>query len=206
MMQRFRRLPPLLRALWLLALLFLLAQCGVATWAWRVLQDHQELVARRAQDLAPAFLLLAWACIFPGAAYNARFQRPGRALPWLDTWRGQLAAALGLAALPLGSLAVGLFIPPTSPLYSLEYLLGMLAVLVVLAAFAWALLPLSPRRYEHGNPPLPTEDRMNRRALVILLWAFAGINGLAAIALGLLVPMPHPSVVVQLFCAVVSGL
>ena len=41
---------------------------------------------------------------------------------------------------------------------------------------------------------------MNRRALVILLWTFAGINGLAAVALGLLVPMPHPSVVVQLFC------
>ncbi len=44
---------------------------------------------------------------------------------------------------------------------------------------------------------------MNRRALVILLWALAAINGLAAVVLALLVPMPHPSVVVVqqfLFC------
>src|SRR5258708_21761517 len=100
MMHRFRRLPPLLRALWLLALLFLLAQCGVATWAWRVLQDHQELVARRAQDLAPAFLLLALARIFPGAAYHARFQPAGRALPRLGTRPRALAPALALAPAP----------------------------------------------------------------------------------------------------------
>ena len=146
MRQPSRRLPPLLRALSLLALLVLLAGCGVSTWAWAVLRDHQDLVARRAQALAPAFLLLAWACIFPGAAYNARFQRPGRALPWLDTWRGQLAAALGLAVLPLGIVAVVLFIPPRSPLSVLYVLLIFLAGLVMLVALAWATSPPPPRR------------------------------------------------------------
>ena len=145
-MQHARRLPPLLRALWLLGLALLVVQGGVIAWAWTVLQDHEELVARRAQALAPAFLLLAWACILPGAVYNARFQRPGRALPWLDTWRGQLAAALGLAVLALGGVAVVLFIPPRSPLSVLQVLLYVLAGLVWLAASAWALSPPSPRR------------------------------------------------------------
>ena len=83
-MQHARRLPPLLRALWLLGLALLVVQGGVIAWAWTVLQDHEELVARRGQALAPTVFLLVLACNWPVAAYNTRFQRPGRALPWLD--------------------------------------------------------------------------------------------------------------------------
>ena len=144
-MQHARRLPPLLRALWLLGLALLVVQGGVIAWAWTVLQDHEELVARRAQALAPAVFLVVLACNWPVAAYNARFQRPGRALPWLDTWRGQLAAASGLAALPLGSVAAVLFIPPRSPLVVLQGLLYVLAALVLVAAY-WTLVLSSPRR------------------------------------------------------------
>jgi hypothetical protein len=128
MMRDFRRLPPLLRALWLLGLLFLLA--GVGTWVWGVLWDHQDLFARQGRDLAWAFLLLALACNWPGVAYNARFLRSGRALPWLDTWRGQLAAAVGVAVLPLGFVAVALLIPPNSPLSVLTFLLTVLVLVV----------------------------------------------------------------------------
>ena len=89
MRQRFRRLPPLLRALGLLALLFPLASLGVATWA--LLRDHQDLFARRAQALAPTFVLLSFACNWPVTAYNARFRHPARVIPWLDpggvNWR-----------------------------------------------------------------------------------------------------------------------
>jgi hypothetical protein len=57
-----------------------------------------------------------------------------------DTWRGQLAAALGLAALPLVSVAVALVIPPSSSFFALTFLLDMLAALVLLAAYVWALV------------------------------------------------------------------
>jgi hypothetical protein len=113
MMQHFRRLPPLLRALWLLGLLFLLASLGTAAWTWAMFREHQGLSATPWQIVGPAFLVLALACNWPSAAYGLRFRHAARALPWLDTWRGQLAATLGLAALPLVSVAVALVIPPT---------------------------------------------------------------------------------------------
>ena len=89
--------------------------------------------------MGPAFLVLALACNWPGVAYGLRFRLPARALPWLNTWRGQLAATLGLAALPLGSVAVALVIPPSSSFFALTFLLNMLAALVLLAAYVWAL-------------------------------------------------------------------
>lgn len=141
-MQHARRLPPLLRALFLLGLLFALASLGVETWAFGVLRDHWEPSAARGQALAGAFLLLALACNWPVAAYNARFLL---AQPWLSTWRGQLAAALGLAALPMGVVAVVLLLPVTRPLNSLQFLLDTLAGLVLGAASVWALALSSSR-------------------------------------------------------------
>ena len=135
MMRHFRRLPLRARALWLLALLFWLASLGVEAWA--VFREHQGLSARQGRDLFPAFVLLSLACIFPGAAYNVRFRR---ALPWLYTWRGQLAVAVGLALLPLGFVAAVLLIPPNSPQYMVTFLLGLLAMLVMLAAYFWIIV------------------------------------------------------------------
>ncbi len=44
-MQHARRLPPLLRALFLLGLLFALASLAVATWTWAMYREHQGLAA-----------------------------------------------------------------------------------------------------------------------------------------------------------------
>ena len=139
MMRYFRRLPPLLRALWLLRLLFPLASLGLLAWTLVVFRE-QEISTARAEAVGLALVMLAVACNWPVTVYSVRFERPARALPWLSTWRGQLAAALGLAALPLGVVAVVLFIPTNSPLYSVEYLLTMLALLVFLAAYVRALV------------------------------------------------------------------
>ena len=141
MMQHFRRLPPLLRALWLLGLLFLLVSLGVEAW---VVFREQGLSTARGQDLFLTFVLLSFACNWPVAVYNARFIRPGRALPWLDAWWGQLAAAVGFAVLPLGFVAAVLLIPPRSPLVVLQGLLFVLAALVWLATYAWATSPPVP--------------------------------------------------------------
>jgi hypothetical protein len=138
MLQPLRRLPPLS----LLSLLCLLASLGVTTWAWSVLQNHEAVAARRGQDLAPAFILLSLACNWTVAASNGRFRR---VLPWLGSWRGQLAAVLGLAALPLGVVVVALLFPLNSALYSLVFLLYILAVLVLGAAYSWALSSRPPR-------------------------------------------------------------
>ncbi|HEX9412999.1 MAG TPA: hypothetical protein VF916_05805 [Ktedonobacterales bacterium] len=47
---------------------------------------------------------------------------------------------MGLAVLPLGFVAVALLIPPNSPLSVLTNLLGLLAMLVMLAAYGWVLV------------------------------------------------------------------
>ena len=139
-MQQFRRLSPLLRALGLLGLVLLVASLGVSTWMLVLFREHQGLSATPWQIVGPAFLALALACNWPGVAYGFRFRLPARALPWLDTWRGQLAATVGLAVLPLGSVAAALLIPPDSLFFALAFLLDMLALLVLLAAYVWALV------------------------------------------------------------------
>ncbi len=47
---------------------------------------------------------------------------------------------MGLAALPLGSVAVALVIPPDSSFFVLAFLLSLLAVFVLVAAYVWALV------------------------------------------------------------------
>ena len=128
MMRYFRRLPPLLRALWLLRLLFPLASLGLLAWTLVVFRE-QEISTARAEAVGLALVMLAVACNWLVATYDSR--------PWLSTWRGQLAAALGFTALPLGSVAVALLIPPNSPFFGLTFLLGLLAVL---AAYVWVIV------------------------------------------------------------------
>jgi hypothetical protein len=129
MMRYFRRLPLRAQALWLLALLFWLVALGMTMWTLVLSREHQELATARWQTLALAFFVLALACNWLVATYDSR--------PWLSTWRGQLAAALGFTALPLGSVAVALLIPPNSPFFGLTFLLGLLAVL---AAYVWVIV------------------------------------------------------------------
>ena len=141
-MRSFHRLPPLLRALLLVWQLTFLASLGVSAWAWRLGHESGKSPVQL-YVIAWALLEIGLACSWPVAAYNnthaTPFRRPRRSAPWLDSWQGQLLSALGLAALPIATIAAALWIFPRSPLFSLAYVFDMLSLLVWFAAFTWAL-------------------------------------------------------------------
>jgi hypothetical protein len=79
-MRSVRRLPPLLRALWVLGLLTSLAALGVLTWTNLAARGADQSGASRGWNrgmaLFMALLLLSMAGSVTLAAYNRRFERP----------------------------------------------------------------------------------------------------------------------------------
>ncbi len=153
-MRYFRRLPPLLRAFQLLALLTALASLGVllstvlvwcAFWfaTWQVefgLADTPPVVTPSTSWQVTFGLtlgLLSGACAWPVNLYVLRFRHPGRVVPWLDAWPTQLRAALALAALPLCALVVVLLVPPSASLFGVVFPLDILAALLLGSATIW---------------------------------------------------------------------
>ena len=79
------------------------------------------------------------ACYAMLIPYRTRYERPGRAEPWPTTWQAQLTAVLALAALPLWSLLFTLLVTPRSSLSHVVSALQIIALLLLLAAYAWML-------------------------------------------------------------------
>ncbi len=151
-MRSVRRLPPLLRALWLLDMLAILASLGVNTWAYLLGRENGE---PRQQLYLAAWALLEFglACGWTVTTYNARLapvRRPRRAMPWLDAWRGQLMSAFVLSVLPIATMVAALLVSTTSPLFVLAYAGSALSVVVLFAAYALVLMPGSRRGEEPG--------------------------------------------------------
>lgn len=170
-MRYFHRLPPLLRALNLLALLFALASLGVLIWTVPLLIADGQVLFSGAHALATTdqILSLNWrvavslnlgmlggACNMPAVISAVRLHRPDYSAPRLDAWQAQLKVALGLAALPLGSLAVLLLIKSTYLLFAVTSLLTVVSAVLLAIAYP------GPRR-----PPsaLPRPDRRKHTSI-----------------------------------------
>jgi len=138
-MTSFHRLPPFLRAVWVLGLLSLLAAAGVMVWTTLATRGADQAGASRGWNrgmaLFMALFLLSMAGSVTLAAYNRRFERPPRRALWPDAWQTQLKVVLTLAALPLGMLVCALLIPSHSSLFQVVYTLGVLSLLVLLVGW-----------------------------------------------------------------------
>jgi hypothetical protein len=138
-MRTFRRLPPLLRGVSLLALLPILAALviflellltpmlpSVPHWS----ADHNTRMAVIALNL----INVGWAGGFPSRLYLVRWRRPDHQLFPLESWQSQVRTVLLLTALPLGLLALAVVIPPTSRAFAGVFALCVLEALVIYVA------------------------------------------------------------------------
>ena len=139
-MRAIRRLPPLLRALWVLQLLTLLAGTGVLAWWFPNLHGDDPSLGSHVAAFFLALLLLVLACTLMIAAYNMRFERPGRSAPWPDSWQVQLTVVLALATLPLCSLVFALLAPTSPSMYDMLFALQILSILVLVTAWIWVFV------------------------------------------------------------------
>ena len=135
----FPRLPPLLRVMSILALLFTLTAVVVylggtaiiqASFPWWSIERH------RAMGISWNLLALCWACIFVVSNYSLRFRRAGRQSYPLDTWPSQVRWLLLLGTLPLCVLTVAILLPRI-PLF--DFMLGLPTVLAMLVNCAAVL-------------------------------------------------------------------
>lgn len=139
-MRAIRRLPPFLRALWVLGHLALLTDTGVLAWWFPNLHEDDLSLGSHVAAILLALLLLVLACTLMIAAYNLRFERPGRSAPWPDSWRVQLTVVLALAALPLCSLVFALVVPPSPSMFDILFALQILSILVLATASIWVFV------------------------------------------------------------------
>lgn len=139
-MPYFRRLPPLLRVMSRLGLLFVL-MAGVAFLAGLSIIQKSfpwlSLDAHRATGIELNLVALSLDCTFVVNVYTLRFRRAGKQSYPLATWPSQVRWWLLLATLPLGALAMTILLPRT-PLF--DFLLDvptLLAMVLVGAAFVY---------------------------------------------------------------------
>lgn len=144
-MMAIRRLPPLLSALWLLALLATLASLAVNTWAW-ILGQQSGGPPERKYLVGFALLELSLVYNWMVVAYNVRHptrvgpvRRPAHSAPWLDAPRGQLITACIGSALPLATIVSALAFP-NIPLVFWAFPANMLFLIVWYAVLGWAMV------------------------------------------------------------------
>jgi hypothetical protein len=140
-MRYARRLPPLLRVMNILGLLFILmavvallagAPIFHGSFQWSPMQAH------RATGIVFTLLALSLACTFVVSNYTLRFRRAGRPSYPLDSWPSQVRWWLLLGTLPLCVLALAVVLPRT-PLFDFVLaVLTVLAMLLNLAAWVYA--------------------------------------------------------------------
>jgi len=140
-MRHVRRLPPLLRIVRIVGLLFIptgiaLGITSFVTNRWSA--PHAFGDSARVWVIAMDVLWLSMACNFICLAYVTRVGRPGLGPFPLDSWQSQVRAIVLLSALPLCGIALALVIPPTSAAVWIIIPLSLLATIemvVLLAAF-----------------------------------------------------------------------
>jgi hypothetical protein len=140
-MPYFRRLPPLVRVMSLLGLLFLLAALVVFLEGLPAIQTSFPFLsvdAHRATGIELNLVALSLASTFVVNTFALRFRRTGRQVYPLETWPSQVRWWLLLGTLPLCTLAGAMLLPQT-PLF--DFVLGVptfLALLVPVAASVYA--------------------------------------------------------------------
>jgi hypothetical protein len=148
-MRYFRRLPPLLRVMGIGGLLLPLASIAVLLGLLTTLLPsfpQWPVEADPVLGIALNLGLLGGVCSYVVDGYTLRFRRPDSRPYPLASWQSQVGWWGALAGLPLGGLAVALFLPPT-PLVGFVlpvlYLLalGVYVAAVIYAADKWHALP-----------------------------------------------------------------
>jgi len=158
-MRYFRRLPPLLRVVSIMGLLFFLT--AVALLILVINSSVMDLLSSsphafrdtfRLLGIGISLALLAQVCFFAVIGYSTRFRRTNRGPFPLDSWQSQVRFILLVSALPLCALALVVlagFIPPTPLDFSdlvgaLAAVVNVLAVVVLVVAYAVATASLGP--------------------------------------------------------------
>lgn len=140
-MRYFCRLPPLLRVVSILSLLFVLA--SVVLFLGSVIPvfpsfPRWPVDASRAVGIAWNLIMLSLACSFVVSNYSLRFFRPGRGSYPLESWQSQVRWLLALAAPPLVALALAVVLPQIPLLNFVVVWPNLLAILVLGAALVYA--------------------------------------------------------------------
>lgn len=142
-MRTVRRLPPVLRRVRLVGALAILAALGIYIWPVLVVREQRLQLPLQLTLLSVALTQLGLNSMLVIQAYKdhtAPIPRPRRAIPWLDTWRGQLIAALVLGALPSAAIVVALVSFADSPLLVWGFCFVILSGFLWLAASAWVTI------------------------------------------------------------------
>jgi hypothetical protein len=145
-MRSFRRLPPLLRVVSLLGLLFPLASLALLVPVLvtslrsfpQVLPEVDREVVSREVVIALILGLLGMTCTFAVNTYSTRFRRPDRGPLALGSWQSRVRAIVLVVALLVFALALAL-VATLIPL-PLNFMLMLLAAAVVSALAAAVLL------------------------------------------------------------------
>jgi len=137
----FQRLPLSLKVIGLTGLLLAVAVLAVSLshflQFFSALGFSQIDDSPRSGQFASILVLLSWACMYPVAAYAARFQRGGSASPVPAAGLTLRIVAL-LAILPLTLLALVLFAPSTRLIVDITFWLGILAVVLITGWFIYS--------------------------------------------------------------------
>jgi hypothetical protein len=135
-MYEAHRLPPLLRVVLILGLLFPLAGLALAGFAVVVrFSSHQwPLDSNRVQLIMVNLIILGLACVSAVANYRTRFRPPDRGPFPLHSWQSRMRFIAVVAALPICSLVLAVVIPPTALAFVIVFPIGGLGALGMLVA------------------------------------------------------------------------
>jgi len=155
-MREFRRLPPLMRVVRIVGLLFILSGAALLITSFVKSQSSAPPAfgdSARVWIIAMGLLGLSLVCTFVCLAYRTRVGRPGLGPLPLDSWQSQVRAILLLSALPLCGIALALVIPPTYELWLFWIGFPIIFVLAAVEAFVISVAVVIGMA---GNGPMHT--------------------------------------------------
>jgi hypothetical protein len=138
-MYEAHRVPPFLRVVRILGLLFPLAGLALAGFAVvvRFSSGQWPLDPYRGPLILVNLNILGLACVSAVANYQTRFRPPGIGPFPLHSWQSRMRFIAVVAALPICSLVLAVVIPPTALVFVIVFPiggLGALGMLVVMLA------------------------------------------------------------------------
>ncbi len=155
-MRDFRRLPPFLRIVSVVGLLFIIGSLILFVanfFAFLVfhMSFHPAILLAleppydfRALVISVNLCLLSLACSAVVNTYTRRFRQPDQGPLPLSSWRSQARWLALIGALPLCAIILALAISPAATLFGLVFGVSLLGALLFLGAFLAMISPASP--------------------------------------------------------------
>lgn len=140
--RNFRRLPPLLRVVSIVGVVFILGSLALSTVLVLHVQPFFPLSAVDTSRIQLVSINLGMLGVIGAMVitnYTMRFRQMGGTQFPLDTWKSQSIAILVMAALPLCGLVLALVIPPSLKVYGIAFGISILGGWLALGAFLWML-------------------------------------------------------------------